>query len=246
MISAEFISDYCDSKESEINISTETISRFYKQEQDKINKLLEPKPKSESVYPLRRAMEKILMDKVGIFRNEKDLQSAVDELKELLIRSRNIEVAHKVKSANPELFNAYRTQKMLKISLCVAYGALLRKESRGAHAREDFPERNDKKWLKRTLTTWAKDDDTLPTISYEELDIHSMELPPGFRGYGKDMTIHHADTKKRLDEVDRIKKKMNDKGADRFEIQNELMPYDDKLPKKYRGRNERLEEKFDE
>ena len=246
MISAEFISDYCDSKESEINISTETISRFYKQEQDKINKLLEPKPKSESVYPLRRAMEKIMMDKVGIFRNEKDLQSAVDELKELLIRSRNIEVAHKVKSANPELFNAYRTQKMLKISLCVAYGALLRKESRGAHAREDFPERNDKKWLKRTLTTWAKDDDTLPTISYEELDIHSMELPPGFRGYGKDMTIHHADTKKRLDEVDRIKKKMNDKGADRFEIQNELMPYDDKLPKKYRGRNERLEEKFDE
>ena len=73
-----------------------------------------------------------------------------------------------------------------------------------------------------------------------------MELPPGFRGYGKDMTIHHADTKVRQDEVDRIKKKMIDKGADRFEIQNQLMPYDDKLPKKYRGRNERLEEKFDE
>ena len=45
--------------------------------------------------------------------------------------------------ANPELVAAYRTQKMLKLALCVAFGALMRTESRGAHARDDFPTRDD-------------------------------------------------------------------------------------------------------
>ena len=143
MLSAEFISDFCESKESDINISTATIAKFMTKEEAKIDRLLEPKPNKENAYTLRLAMEKIMMDKVGIFRNGEDLQSAVNELQDLLLRSRNLEVDAKVKEANPELVNAYRTQKMLKIALCVAYGALLRKESRGAHAREDYPERND-------------------------------------------------------------------------------------------------------
>ena len=59
---------------------------------------------------------------------------------------------------NPELVTAYRVQKMLKLALCVAYGALTRTESRGAHFREDFPRRNDAEWLKRTLATWQGDE----------------------------------------------------------------------------------------
>ena len=57
--------------------------------------------------------------------------------------------------ANPELVTAYRVQKMLKLALCIAYGALTRTESRGAHFREDYPRRNDAQWLKRTLATWT-------------------------------------------------------------------------------------------
>ena len=52
---------------------------------------------------------------------------------------------------NPELVTAYRVQKMLKLALCVAYGALTRTESRGAHAREDYTERDDANWLCHTL-----------------------------------------------------------------------------------------------
>jgi succinate dehydrogenase/fumarate reductase flavoprotein subunit len=52
---------------------------------------------------------------------------------------------------------AYRVQKMLKLALTVAYGALVRTESRGAHFREDYPQRNDAEWLKRTLATWRGD-----------------------------------------------------------------------------------------
>ena len=76
--------------------------------------------------------------KVGIFRRGEDLKTAVDELQQLLVRSRNIGVRYKARGANPELVTAYRVQKMLKVALCVAYGALMRTESRGAHYRRIF------------------------------------------------------------------------------------------------------------
>ena len=59
---------------------------------------------------------------------------------------------------NPELVSAYRVQKMLKLALCIAYGALTRTESRGAHFRQDFPRRDDAQWLSRTLATWPSPD----------------------------------------------------------------------------------------
>ena len=71
-----------------------------------------------------------------------------------------------------------------------------------------------------------------------------MELAPGFRGYGKDMTKHHPTTKIREDMVETIKEKLNLDGKDRFEIQDALLPFRDKLPKKYQGKNERLGERL--
>lgn len=242
MLVGEYISDFCDSHESSIHIHSSKIEMALKKEKDKLETLL-TNTKGEDAYVLRRRMEEIMMDKVGIFRNGKDLQDAVDELEQLYKRSKNIEVFRsKSRAANPALVNAYRTQKMLKVALTVAYGALLRTESRGAHSREDYPERDDANWLKRTITSWSNEGQSLPTVSYEEIDITSMELPPGFRGYGKDLTKHHQDTPKRIQKVEAITKKLEAEGANRFEIQNALMPFLDKLPKKYRNKNERLGE----
>jgi fumarate reductase flavoprotein subunit len=245
MLVAEYISDYCDSPESSIDINTSVIERFIRKEKEKLDVLLEPKENAEDAYELRARMEEIMMDKVGIFRNGKDLQEAVDELEELLIRSRNIEVKAKILSASPELFNAYRTQRMLKLALCVAKGALERKESRGAHSREDYPERNDAEYLNRTITSWPDDNQTMPTVEYEKIEIDEMELPPGFRGYGKDMTVHHPQSQVRQDEVDKLREELEAQGKDRFEIQEALMSYRDLLPERYRGKNERLYEKFE-
>jgi len=242
MLVAEYISDFIDSNESDIGIHSTKIEYFLQREQDKIDALL-AKENGEDAYEIRRAMEKIMMDKVGIFRNGKDLQQAVDELEVLYKRSKNIEVFRsKSRAANPALVNAYRTQKMVKIALCVAYGALLRTESRGAHSREDFPKRDDAHWLKRTITSWPDEEQTLPTVSYEEIDVNTMEMPPGFRGYGKDLTKHNPRTQQAQEKVDRIKEQLEKEGKDRFEIQDALMPFRDKLPKKYQGRNERLGE----
>ena len=245
MLVAEYIADFCERDESAINISTKTIEGFLKQEREKLVELLRHEDGEDS-FVLREEMEKIMMDDVGIFRNGEDLQKAVDELQKLLVRSRNITV-HRSKSlaANPALVNAYRTQKMIKVALTVAYGALLRTESRGAHSREDYPERNDKEWLNRTITSWKDEDQTLPDVSYEEIDITSMEMPPGFRGYGKNLNIVHDESAVRQKEVDELRAKLESEGADRFVIQKALLPFRDKLPRKYQGRNERLIERFE-
>ena len=96
------------------------------------------------------------------------MSAAVEELQELLAKSRNIGLRNRTAGTNPELVTAYRVQKMLKLALCVAYGALVRTESRGAHFRQDFPRRNDSEWLKRTLATW-RGDATLPTLAADLL-----------------------------------------------------------------------------
>ncbi len=242
MLVAEYISDFLDSSDSDMEIHSSKIEYFLHKEEKKIDKLLSNE-NGEDAYVLRRRMEEIMMEKVGIFRNGDDLQEAVDELEELLKRSENIEVFRsKSRAANPALVNAYRTQKMIKVALTAAIGASLRTESRGAHSREDFPKRDDENWLKRTITSWPDENQTLPTVNYEEINITTMELPPGFRGYGKDLTTHHPATANRVAKVEKIAKDLEEKGADRFEIQDALMPFMDKLPKKYRGINERLGE----
>src|SRR6185295_299967 len=120
-----------------------------------------------------------MTDKVGIFRNGKKLEEAVDTLQKLLRRSHDIGLRYKARGANPELVTAYRVRKMLKLALCVAYGALTRTESR------------DAQWLKRTLATWKSESDTLPSLAYEAIDVMGMELPPGWRGYGAKDYIDH-------------------------------------------------------
>jgi len=192
----------------------------------------------ENIFVIKKRMQKIMDDKVGIFRTEEALQSALDELQELLKRSKNAYVSNKTKTSNPELEEAYRVPRMLKLAISVAYGALLRKESRGAHFREDYPKRDDANWLKRTLVKWSDDDASLPEVSYEELDIQNMEIAPAFRGYGrKGMIVENPLSAKREEEIETIRKKMEAEGKDRFEIQEALMPYT--LPLNYKDKNER-------
>ncbi|MEE4378712.1 MAG: fumarate reductase flavoprotein subunit [Candidatus Competibacteraceae bacterium] len=241
MIVGEFVADFCDSSASDITISTALVREFWERENAKIDALVNS-PGTEDPNALKARMQELMTSNVGIFRTGKDLQAAVDELQELLVRSRNIGLRYKVKASNPELVTAYRVQKMLKLALCVAYGALQRTESRGAHFREDYPQRNDNEWLKRTLATWKNEDDTLPTLSYEDIDVMGMELPPGWRGYGAKDYIDHPDTPKRQSQLEEIQASLGN--ADRFAVQNALMPFDHLLPERFQGRNERLGEEL--
>jgi len=239
MIVGEYIADFCDRSENDIDISTALIHEALEHERAKLDVLIEGN-RTENAAVLMTEMKEIMTAKVGIFRHGKKLAEAVDELQKLLVRSRNIGLRYKARGANPELETAYRVQKMLKLALCVAYGALQRTESRGAHFREDFPRRDDAEWLKRTIATWRSETDTLPSLTYEQLDVMKMELPPGWRGYGAKDYIDHPDTPKRTAQIEQVKKKLN--GADRFALQQELLPYERLLPERFRGKNERIDE----
>ena len=239
MIVGEFIAAFCERSENHASIPTGLIHEALQREQAKIDALIDGSG-AEDAAILMGEMQKVMTAKVGIFRTGKALEEAVDELQRLLSRSRRIGLRYKARGANPELVTAYRVQKMLKLALCVAYGAYSRTESRGAHFREDFARRNDAEWLKRTLATWKSEADTLPSLAYEPLDVKKMELPPGWRGYGARDYIDHPDTPARAAQIEELKKTLN--GADRFTLQERMMPYEDLLPGRFRGKNERIDE----
>ena len=186
---------------------------------------------SEDAIALRAAMQEIMTAKVGIFRTGDDLAAAVDELQALLERSRNIGLRYKAPGANPELVTAYRVQKMLKLALCVAYGALTRTESRGAHFREDFPRRDDAQWLKRTLATWKRRRATRCRRSaYEPLDVTRWSCRRAGAATARRTIVDHPDTAARAAEVAALQR-ASSHGAPRSSVQEALMPYEQLLPR---------------
>jgi fumarate reductase flavoprotein subunit len=239
MLVSEFIADYCESPENELTISGALIKQCWRRERDRLQHLLNTDV-NENPFSLMREMQDVMTEKVGIFRHGDLLSEAVQELKSLLQRSRNIGLKNRISGANPELVAAYRVQKMLKLALCVTCGALQRTESRGAHFRQDFPQRNDNDWLQRTLASWPDENATSPQLAYEPLDVMKMELPPGLRGYGAEDHIDHPDTQQRTAAIETISQQSTT--GDRFALQQALMPYEHLLPQHYRGRNARLGE----
>ncbi|WP_144211399.1 fumarate reductase flavoprotein subunit [Shewanella donghaensis] len=234
MIIGKYVADFCEKNTLEIN--TDLIEASSSKLSEEIDRLLVGEG-TENVFDIKLAMQRIMMSYVGIFRNGPELEKAVSELKALLVRSKNIGLKCKKRHANPELVEALRVPRMLRVALTVACGANARTESRGAHAREDYPQRNDKEWLNRTLSTWPDENALEPQLSYEQLDVMKMELPPGYRGYGNDNAIAHPDTAVREVEIEKILTELGD-DANRFEKQAAVMPFE--LPETLRPRNERL------
>jgi len=237
MIVGDSIADFCESAESTLNISTTLIEQFGQQQLKRLDGFANGGGR-ENVFELTKLMQETMTSQVGIFRHADGLQAAVKILCDLRRRSRNIGLRSSALGASPELVAAYRLQGMLKLSLCVAYGALQRTESRGAHFRADYPRRNDRDWMRRTLATWQDPDADLPDLSYEDLDIMGMEMPPGWRGYGAREHIEHPDTARRQQQIETILSSIE--SSARHARQAALMPFKQLLPEHLRQHNERL------
>ena len=91
---------------------------------------------------IRNALRILMTEKVGVFRTESGLTEAIEELKELKERARQMELSSKSRVMNQELLQCFELDHLLDVSMVIAHGALDRRESRGAHNREDCPERN--------------------------------------------------------------------------------------------------------
>ena len=120
-------------------------------------------------------MQTTMMEKVGIYRTEKEMQAAVDEIQALRTRYHSVRVQDSSKQFNTDLLEIIELGNLLDLSLITAASALNRQESRGAHSREDYPERDDDNWLKHTLA--SLDGDTV-TIDYKPVDTSIWEPKP--------------------------------------------------------------------
>ncbi|MGB5986374.1 MAG: succinate dehydrogenase flavoprotein subunit [Desulfobacterales bacterium] len=100
---------------------------------------------------IMESMQTTMMEKVGIYRNEAEMQAALDEIQDLRRRYKTVRVQDGGRPFNTDLLEIIELGNLLDLSLIAAAAALSRQESRGAHSREDFPERDDENWLKHSL-----------------------------------------------------------------------------------------------
>ncbi|MGH0036418.1 MAG: fumarate reductase flavoprotein subunit [Myxococcota bacterium] len=134
-----------------------------------------------SVFHVRDAIARTMIDKVGIFRTGDELEQAVDEIHAQIRALGGAVLRCKAPGMNPELTFALRLEGMARLALATARGALARTESRGAHARVDHPARDDARWLNRTLARW---DSAANDVKLDYEPVGLIDLPPGDRGYG--------------------------------------------------------------
>ena len=129
----------------------------------------------ESVAAIRIELQAVMMDNVGVYRDGKLLAAALDCVRELKGRYEKISISDCGSVFNTELLEAHELGYLLDIALVTVTSALARTESRGAHSREDYPERDDKKWLKHTLAYQGKDG---PSLRYKQVSITRFEPKP--------------------------------------------------------------------
>lgn len=165
----EFVkeTDFVSAKEIEGKKSEEFIENLLKREG------------KENLAEIRAQMGEVTWAKVGIFRDEKSLKEAYEELTELLERWKNIPVIDKSKVFNTNLIEVLELRNMLEIARVVAYSALHRRESRGGHSREDYPQRDDKNFLKHSLVYY----DQKGNIKLEYIPVKITKYKPEERKY---------------------------------------------------------------
>ena len=105
----------------------------------------------ERIDPLRKRMQAVMMDHGSVFRNEEGLKKGIAEIRSLKERYNDIGVSDQKKAFNYELMEAIELGHQLNLSEVILVSALQRRESRGAHYREDFPQRADRYFLKHSL-----------------------------------------------------------------------------------------------
>ena len=132
----------------------------------------------ERVADLRLAVTSLMDRAVQVFREESRLKSAVDELRALRQRCTGVGVRCRSLLFNVDLVRTLELLGMVEVALVCAEGALARRESRGAHARTDYPERDDDRWLRHTLAFATPEG---PRLDYRPVTLGPF--PPQKRTY---------------------------------------------------------------
>jgi len=134
----------------------------------------------ENQYKLHEEMGKVMTDNVTVVRYNDRLKTTDEKLLELIERFGRISINDSNLWATQAVPHARQLWNMLQLARVITLGALNRNESRGAHYKPDFPERNDEEWLKTTIAEYS---DEAPVLSYEPVNVSLVE--PRKRDYSK-------------------------------------------------------------
>ncbi len=158
-------------------------SRLYELElkrQEEINETIIQQPGTENQYLLHDEMGKWMTENVTVVRYNDRLKATDDKLLELIDRYKNISINDSNLWATMALPHARQLWNMLQLARVITLGALNRNESRGAHYKPDFPNRDDENWLKTTIAEYSGEG---PVFSYEAVD--TSLIKPRKRDYSK-------------------------------------------------------------
>ncbi len=145
--------------------------------QAEINTRLIKNEGGENPFKLWRELGQIMTEHVTVIRFNKGLQKADEKIVSLIERYKRINLSDKSQWANTSFAFARQLKNMLEISRVVTLGALQRDESRGAHYKPDFPDRNDEKFLKTTKASYSGDV-VGPRFEFEEVDTQYIKPRP--------------------------------------------------------------------
>jgi succinate dehydrogenase / fumarate reductase flavoprotein subunit len=135
---------------------------------------------TENPFKLWRELGQTMTENATVIRYNKNLRQADEKIVELLERYKKVNLADRSQWANTSFAFARQLKNMLELARVIVQGAILRDESRGAHYKPDFPERNDERFLKTTKASFTGSPEG-PRFEYEEVD--TQFIPPRPRSY---------------------------------------------------------------
>lgn len=168
-------------EKSYTELDEEIFQKRINEEQEKFDHLLQLKG-TENAYKLHKELGEIMTANVTVVRHNDKLLETDKKIVELMERYQNIDMEDTSTWSNQAVFFTRQLWNMLVLARVITIGAYNRNESRGAHYKPEFPDRNDEEWLKTTIAQFRGPKEA-PEFSYEEVDI--SHIKPRKRDYSK-------------------------------------------------------------
>ncbi|GEN36481.1 MULTISPECIES: succinate dehydrogenase flavoprotein subunit [Aneurinibacillus] len=168
------------------DVSSTIFDAQVKKEQEKYDRITNMTSGTENAYKIHRELGEWMTDNVTVVRYNDKLKQTDEKIQELMERYQNININDTSKWSNAGASFTRQLWNMLVLARVITIGALERNESRGAHYKPEFPERDDENFLKTTMANFDPATNA-PKISYEDVDVSLIK--PRKRDYSKKSTV---------------------------------------------------------